>query len=562
MADIINQVPLTAGEMAVQQAAIDRQRKIAEYLQQQSLTPNEGQMISGRYVAPSWTQNIAKIAQGLMGNSRQKELDAQQMKIATQQGDVERSQYGIPSSVAAATPSASQGVPSSPGSAAQLDQSVPQPVAAVNEKLAATLQQQNSQAPNRTNGNMLIDGMNPYTAFSLGTNPKTQAAYTSAYLKQFEPTDVMRNDKYRSISPEQSRAFEIAKLTKEGTQSLQPGQTNILPNGDKLVAPQFDKGIAGGFDANGKPTLNKIAGSNVLSELAGETKRAEAAGTAGYNMTTVNTQNGPVMMTAEQAAKLSGGIPQDNNKIEFTGSNGVKLNFNGMTPQQLYDKIESTKNPVAKQDMQQAFSEWMANGQKPQQAGIKLEDPVEQKRKEMSLGINKDTLAGLVKDADSQKGILNTLDTVESIIKQGTLGNTPVDRLQMLAHNSGMKQTPETIRTANLEKLGNQLVLARGSLGSGVSSADAERYDKAAGDLSKAKSNDERLNYINIMRDIAARSFENTNNAFKSFNETGALPAYGSKNNSPVKISGDADYMKLPSGASYIAPDGTTRTKK
>jgi len=30
----------------------------------------------------------------------------------------------------------------------------------------------------------------------------------------------------------------------------------------------------------------------------------------------------------------------------------------------------------------------------------------------------------------------------------------------------------------------------------------------------------------------------------------------------PVKITGDADYAKLPSGAQYIAPDGTTRTKK
>lgn len=30
----------------------------------------------------------------------------------------------------------------------------------------------------------------------------------------------------------------------------------------------------------------------------------------------------------------------------------------------------------------------------------------------------------------------------------------------------------------------------------------------------------------------------------------------------PVKIAGDADYAKLPSGATYIAPDGSTRTKR
>ena len=32
--------------------------------------------------------------------------------------------------------------------------------------------------------------------------------------------------------------------------------------------------------------------------------------------------------------------------------------------------------------------------------------------------------------------------------------------------------------------------------------------------------------------------------------------------NGPVKISGDADYAKLPSGSTYIAPDGSTRTKR
>jgi hypothetical protein len=29
-----------------------------------------------------------------------------------------------------------------------------------------------------------------------------------------------------------------------------------------------------------------------------------------------------------------------------------------------------------------------------------------------------------------------------------------------------------------------------------------------------------------------------------------------------VKITGDADYNQLPSGATYIDPDGVTRTKR
>ncbi|GEM_PF-5513691 len=69
-------------QMQVQLQAIDRQRKIAEILQQDSLTPQQGQMISGHYVAPSAMQYISKLAQGLMGTNRQSALDKQQMGLA------------------------------------------------------------------------------------------------------------------------------------------------------------------------------------------------------------------------------------------------------------------------------------------------------------------------------------------------------------------------------------------------------------------------------------------------------------------------------------------------
>jgi hypothetical protein len=44
--------------------------------------------------------------------------------------------------------------------------------------------------------------------------------------------------------------------------------------------------------------------------------------------------------------------------------------------------------------------------------------------------------------------------------------------------------------------------------------------------------------------------------------KTGLPSSTGQQTQAPVKIQSDADYAKLPSGAQYVAPDGTTRTKR
>jgi hypothetical protein len=42
----------------------------------------QGQMISGHYVAPSWTQQLAPLAKGIAGQSMNKQLDEKQLKLA------------------------------------------------------------------------------------------------------------------------------------------------------------------------------------------------------------------------------------------------------------------------------------------------------------------------------------------------------------------------------------------------------------------------------------------------------------------------------------------------
>lgn len=71
-------------DLAVDQASIERQRQLAQLLQQQGLQAPQGQMVSGRYVAPSWTQYLAQGLANYRGQSMQADADARQKQLAQQ----------------------------------------------------------------------------------------------------------------------------------------------------------------------------------------------------------------------------------------------------------------------------------------------------------------------------------------------------------------------------------------------------------------------------------------------------------------------------------------------
>jgi hypothetical protein len=71
-------------ELYEQQQNLNRQQQMAQLLMQQGQQAPQGQMISGRYVAPSFTQNLANLAQTWAGSSLQKEGDKQALEIAKQ----------------------------------------------------------------------------------------------------------------------------------------------------------------------------------------------------------------------------------------------------------------------------------------------------------------------------------------------------------------------------------------------------------------------------------------------------------------------------------------------
>jgi hypothetical protein len=69
-------------EQMLQQQQILRQQKMAEMLMQQGMQQPQGQMVSGRYVAPSIFQNLAGLANTYVGQQGIKEAEDAQLNLA------------------------------------------------------------------------------------------------------------------------------------------------------------------------------------------------------------------------------------------------------------------------------------------------------------------------------------------------------------------------------------------------------------------------------------------------------------------------------------------------
>ena len=129
--------------------------------------------------------------------------------------------------------------------------------------------------------------------------------------------------------------------------------------------------------------------------------------------------------------------------------------------------------------------------------------------------------ANAAKDASGQalgaRNVVMIADQIEKLIGDPSApkvyGNAIPDRIAMGLNAIGGNETPKAVNTNQVRMLGQQMVLARGSLGAGVSVADADRYDKAAGDFSRAKTVPDMLAAVRTMRDIARTYSSNETSA-------------------------------------------------
>ena len=71
-------------EILGQQQALNRQQQMAQLLMQQGMQMPQGQMVSGRYVAPSFFQNVLPLAQMYVGKGMAEQGDKQTLALAEQ----------------------------------------------------------------------------------------------------------------------------------------------------------------------------------------------------------------------------------------------------------------------------------------------------------------------------------------------------------------------------------------------------------------------------------------------------------------------------------------------
>jgi hypothetical protein len=79
----INPMGTLPPELYEQQQQLNRQQQMAQMLMQQGQQQPQGQMISGRYVAPSILQNIAPLVQTYLGTRMAEKGDKQALELAT-----------------------------------------------------------------------------------------------------------------------------------------------------------------------------------------------------------------------------------------------------------------------------------------------------------------------------------------------------------------------------------------------------------------------------------------------------------------------------------------------
>lgn len=308
---------IVAPDLQVQQAQLQRAQQLADYLRQQSIAPIEATQTSGGRAVPiSLIQGLAKLGQSYFAKGMQSDTDQKQtglnQEMAKRYADILQGGNGN---------GPQDWVNQAPGGSGDPTK-MPQP-GQIGSGMAGDVTPPNGQVmPPQSQPNNF--GMaNLLRGSAISTMGGEQAS--AAYWDQFKPTETIKNNNYMGITSDQARQFELAKRLKEGTMSLQPGQTNIMPNGEKVVAPNFESGVSGGFDSSGNPIAMEIPGAtNIAARRAGAVAGSTKAAELPYGTpTVVNAPEGPLLMTPQQQiAAANGAVPQTGGEVKF---NGVKF---------------------------------------------------------------------------------------------------------------------------------------------------------------------------------------------------------------------------------------------
>lgn len=349
-------------------------------------------------------------------------------------------------------------------------------------------------------------GVSPVAASATGLSASSAAAFGSPELATASqvksapsvldkvPTDAIMSDylfnggknigewAYKQGVPD----MQVSNGYAYDKNNLKPGfipQANVASNGQANVLTP---------NAVGGLTMSMPAGA---LDVYGAYRNADEAAKAGYDPTAYTPPGGkPVLSTRKQIADAANLSLQDKAAIAAYNAAG---------------------RPGPNQPFNLSVN------------GLPLQSEEEKARTAASVDVDKTRALEQQKKGQGQENLLVPLQEIKNRLRNPdfVLGNSPADRAKMVGHNYGL-QTRATINTQRIRELGNQLTLANGSLGAGVSNADRDAYEKAQGRFNEAKSYADMVDAADTMERIANKYIEKDDATQVKLR--GGLPSFGS----------------------------------
>lgn len=272
---------LLGPDIAQKQMQLAQRQAYAQMLMQQGNEPLQGQNVSGHYVAPSWTQGLAKALGGYMGMKAMIDMPKQQQDLQQMQNTELASRFGI-------------GIPQNPqnGSPAQsfpVSSQGGEPTQA-----PAGGQQMGSGQPQIP----LLPGRSAQESFMVAQNVGLPAYFKMVGEQGNTMTDIQKNLVAQGIRPgtPQWNAALGGNLEKQNyiaPVNAAPGSTLIDPRTGQPTynAPQNGMQIQTGPD--GQPIAMPVKGyGDIIAGQEGAKARATAGANAEFDLVEVPNANG------------------------------------------------------------------------------------------------------------------------------------------------------------------------------------------------------------------------------------------------------------------------------
>lgn len=523
----VNFGTIVAPDVAAEQMALVRRQQMVDLLRQQAVTPTEQQTAGGMAVPISPMNGLAKMAAAYLAGKRQTDIDSKTLDLNKQMAQ----RYA---QILGGGASATDAATAAPVALAQgAAQGSVGPTAANAQRMDTLTTPQSGQPGGDSFGmsNLLRGSV-------VGQLGGDSAA--SAYWDRFKlPEGVKTADLYGVPRSEMAAALRREQAAK-GQMMVREGSTVTQTQPDGSMTPMFTapdlKQGANITWKGGAPVADPIQGlQQINADMAGAQTQAQETAKAGLDMVTVNTPQGPRMMTRAQAVALSGAPAAGGAPIAPPAQPGmppagpvpapagpmptapVARPANPMASQpgdsdkpmiyaqELAKERDKLANPAkymsaaelqADPDMSQFKARTQANldgiGREAKAAGIPLQTEGQQKF-EQTMGSNQ---ANLLDDGYKKAKIaaddLMGIDQSRKALQGGTfVGSTAEAKLSIAkfinANIPGVNITPEKVTNTDYLKstLGKGLLEQAKTLGSNPSNADATRINDIVGSIGK-----------------------------------------------------------------------------